>query len=108
MEIPDLFQALSLSSPVDSCLTRENAAAYRFSLEPYYLNGDSGLRLYCHDAMELLCHARSNMFDLIFADPPYFLSNDGITCHAGRMVSVNKGMWDRAETFEAVHELKLI
>src|SRR5205085_1311315 len=33
-----------------------------------------------------------------------FLSNDGITCHAGRMVSVNKGVWDRAETFEAVHE----
>jgi DNA modification methylase len=34
-------------------------------------------------------------FDLVFADPPYFLSNGGITCHAGRMVSVNKGDWDK-------------
>lgn len=34
--------------------------------------------------------------DMIFADPPYFLSNDGITCHAGRMASVNKGKWDRS------------
>jgi site-specific DNA-methyltransferase (adenine-specific) len=34
--------------------------------------------------------------DPIFADPPYFLSNDGITCHAGRMVSVNKGEWGRS------------
>jgi site-specific DNA-methyltransferase (adenine-specific) len=31
---------------------------------------------------------------MIFADPPYFLSNGGITCHAGKMVSVNKGKWD--------------
>ena len=39
--------------------------------------------------------------DLIFADPPYFLSNNGITCHAGRMVSVNKGEWDRSRGADA-------
>lgn len=33
--------------------------------------------------------------DLIFADPPYFLSNDGVTCQSGRMVSVNKAEWDK-------------
>lgn len=33
--------------------------------------------------------------DMIFADPPYFLSNDGITCQGGKMVSVNKGSWDK-------------
>jgi len=38
--------------------------------------------------------------DMIFADPPYFLSNGGITCHAGEMVSVNKGKWDRSLGFE--------
>ena len=38
-------------------------------------------------------------FPLIFSDPPYFLSNDGITCHAGRMVSVNKGQWDKGSSF---------
>jgi len=42
--------------------------------------------------------------DLIFADPPYFLSNDGITCHAGKMVSVNKGEWDRSRGPDANHE----
>ena len=66
-----------------------------------------GLRLYQGDALELLRQAKSEMFDLIFADPPYFLSNDGITCQAGKMVSVNKGMWDKATTFEAMHEFNL-
>jgi site-specific DNA-methyltransferase (adenine-specific) len=32
---------------------------------------------------------------MIFADPPYFLSNDGITVQSGKMVSVNKGEWDK-------------
>ncbi len=43
------------------------------------------------------------VFDLIFADPPYFLSNDGITCQAGRMVSVNKGKWDKIEGPDQMH-----
>ena len=34
--------------------------------------------------------------DLVFADPPYGLSNGGMTCHAGRRVSVNKGAWDKS------------
>jgi site-specific DNA-methyltransferase (adenine-specific) len=34
--------------------------------------------------------------DMVFADPPYNLSNDGITCQNGRMVSVNKGAWDKS------------
>lgn len=38
--------------------------------------------------------------DLIFADPPYFLSNDGITCSNGKMVSVNKGDWDKSKGFK--------
>lgn len=42
--------------------------------------------------------------DMVFADPPYFLSNDGITCQAGKMVSVNKGMWDRVDSWEEKHE----
>ena len=36
-------------------------------------------------------------FDMIFADPPYFLSNDGFTCQNGQMVSVNKGNWDKSK-----------
>jgi site-specific DNA-methyltransferase (adenine-specific) len=43
------------------------------------------------------------VFDMIFADPPYFLSNGGITCHAGRMVSVHKGDWDTSKGPEENH-----
>jgi len=75
--------------------------------EPFFEDAEHGLRLYRGDALDLLARARSGVFDLVFADPPYFLSNGGVTCHAGRMVSVNKGMWDRAETFEAVHAFNL-
>ncbi|HEV2388668.1 MAG TPA: site-specific DNA-methyltransferase [Candidatus Acidoferrales bacterium] len=42
--------------------------------------------------------------DLIFADPPYFLSNGGITCRAGRMVSVYKGAWDQSRGAGADHQ----
>jgi len=41
---------------------------------------------------------------MIFADPPYNLSNGGITCHAGRMVSVNKGDWDKSNGIDKDHE----
>lgn len=43
-------------------------------------------------------------FDMIFADPPYFLSNGGITCHAGKMVKVDKGQWDKSNGPELNHE----
>ena len=41
--------------------------------------------------------------DMIFADPPYFLSDDGITCSGGKMVSVNKGQWDKKLTTKEKH-----
>lgn len=44
------------------------------------------------------------LFDMIFADPPYFLSNGGITCHAGKMVKVDKGDWDKSRGAELNHE----
>ncbi len=55
----------------------------------------------------MLREAKSEIFDVIFADPPCFLSNDGITCQAGKMVSVNKGVWDKAQTFEEIHAFNL-
>ena len=33
--------------------------------------------------------------DMVFADPPYFLSNDGLTVKSGKVQSVNKGKWDK-------------
>lgn len=45
------------------------------------------------------------IFDMIFADPPYFLSNGGIICHAGKMVKVDKGDWDKSKGIEENHHL---
>ena len=46
-------------------------------------------------------------FDMIFADPPYFLSNGGISCRAGKMVKVDKGLWDKSKGAELNHEFNL-
>ncbi len=42
------------------------------------------------DSFEVLALLQPNRFDMIFADLPYFLSNDGMTCSGGKAVSVNK------------------
>ncbi len=62
------------------------------------------IKIYQGDCLEILAAIPENCVDMIFADPPYFLSNGGITCHAGKMVSVNKGEWDRSLGPDANHE----
>lgn len=47
------------------------------------------------DSFKTLTKIEPESVDMIFADPPYFLSNNGITCQSGKMVSVNKGSWDK-------------
>ncbi|KRG71728.1 DNA-methyltransferase [Pseudoxanthomonas dokdonensis] len=44
------------------------------------------------------------LFDMVFADPPYFLSNGGVTCHGGKMVKVDKGDWDKSRSPDLNHE----
>lgn len=65
--------------------------------KPYFVSGD--FVLYNGDSLELLSQLPENSVDMIFADPPYNLSNGGFTVHAGRRVSVNKGEWDRSKGF---------
>ena len=64
--------------------------------------------IYHGNALELLdaiaAKYPEGRFDCIFADPPYFLSNGGISCHAGRMVKVDKGNWDKSRGPELNHE----
>lgn len=71
------------------------------------MDASRGIRLYQGDALVLLKRSKAEMFDLIFADPPYFLSNGGITCQSGKMVSVNKGKWDEAAEFPKEHEFNV-
>ena len=56
--------------------------------------------LYNGDCLEIMEKFPDNYVDMIFADPPYMLSNNGFTCQNGKMVSVNKGEWDKSKGFE--------
>ena len=63
--------------------------------------------LYHGDALEVLASIPDESIDCVWTDPPYMLSNDGITCVAGEMVSVNKGEWDRSGGLESDHQFNL-
>lgn len=67
-------------------------------------SADGRSRLHHGDCLDLLEELPPSSVDCIWTDPPYNLSNDGITCVAGRMVKVNKGEWDRSRGVEADHE----
>lgn len=73
-----------------------------------FRNDEYGVWLYhanCFEFMDILSSQYPDgVIDMIFADPPYFLSNGGITCHAGKMVKVNKGQWDKSNGPEMNHE----
>lgn len=73
-----------------------------------YRDDARGIFLYHGDCLEVMDRLSAKhpdgIFDLIFADPPYFLSNGGITCHAGKMVKVDKGEWDKSRGPELNHE----
>ena len=75
-----------------------------FSNKLYYTNERRSFSLIKGDTFKELKKFKEKTFDMIFADPPYFLSNDGITCSGGKMVSVNKGDWDRTLTQEDKHK----
>jgi site-specific DNA-methyltransferase (adenine-specific) len=64
--------------------------------------GESYLRL--GDSLASMQALPTDSIDCIWTDPPYLLSNDGITCVAGRMVKVNKGEWDRSRGIDLDHE----
>lgn len=68
------------------------------STQAYY--SKIGVRLFNGDVIEVLKTLPQESIDLIFADPPYNLSNGGFTCHAGKRVSVNKGNWDKSKGIE--------
>jgi len=68
-------------------------------MQPYFKKDN--FVLYLGDSIQLMNQLRENSIDMIFADPPYNLSNGGFTVHAGKMVSVNKGNWDKSNGFDA-------
>ena len=73
-------------------------------IKPYYFSAAHDARIYKGNSLDLLpklCAGDSPR--VIFADPPYFLSGGGSTCHGGNRVSVNKGDWDKAQGIADIH-----
>ncbi len=73
--------------------------------KPYYSN--SGAILYKADCLDIMAVIPENSIDMIFADPPYNLSNGGFTVHAGKRVSVNKGKWDESKGVQTDFEFHI-
>jgi len=71
------------------------------NMKPFWQNNKA--MLYHADSMRLLPKLESEAIDMIFADPPYFLSDGGISCSGGKQVSVNKGEWDKALSVKDKH-----
>lgn len=74
---------------------------YPKSITPFFCNQNTVL-LY-GDTFNILPKIKNDTVDMIFADPPYFLSNNGITCVSGKMVSVNKAVWDMGYSLKQKH-----
>ncbi len=66
--------------------------------------GEPGAIVYLADCVELMRLMPAACVDVVFADPPYRLSGDGITVKSGRVAPVSKGDWDRSLGFEKDHE----
>jgi len=76
-----------------------------------YEDSDCGVRLYQGDCLlfldDLAAKYPDGCVDMIFADPPYFLSNGGMTCHSGKRVAVDKGQWDKSRGADLNHEFNV-
>ena len=72
-------------------------------LNPYFKSNDKNFYLLHGDTMKLLPEF-DHKFDMILADPPYFLSNGGLSIQSGKIVSVNKGNWDKSHGFDFVND----
>jgi site-specific DNA-methyltransferase (adenine-specific) len=72
-------------------------------IESYFKSEDNCFTLINEDIFEVLPNFDFE-FDMIFADPPYFLSNDGLTIKNGKITSVNKGKWDKSYGFNEVNK----
>ena len=74
-------------------------------IETYFKNGARTFGLSNGDCVEVMSQITKGgfRFDMVFADPPYFLSNGGISVQSGKQVCVDKGDWDKSQGFE--HDL---
>ena len=67
----------------------------------FYKSANNDFTLIKGDCVETLSKFKFG-FDMVFADPPYFLSGGGISCQSGKVVCVDKGEWDKPLTSEGL------
>lgn len=72
----------------------------------YYKSPNNDFTLIKGDCVDTLSKFRFG-FDMIFADPPYFLSSGGISCQSGQIVCVDKGEWDKSTTIKEMDAFNL-
>ena len=72
-------------------------------ITPFYKSPNKDFTLVEGDCVSVL-ESFDFKFDMIFADPPYFLSNGGISVSNGKVVCVDKGCWDKAPSAEYIDE----
>lgn len=95
-------------------ITLESDMAHSFKhiistvgVTPSYTNKDENSVLFKANCLDIMDSIPADSIDMIFADPPYFLSNGGMSCHAGKRVSVNKGEWDKSKGIEETHKFNI-
>ncbi len=69
-------------------------------IEPFYSIPQNDFVLYYGNCIEVMKRLKCEV-DMIFADPPYFLSNGGISVQGGKQVCVDKGNWDKSKGIES-------
>ena len=75
-------------------------------MKAYYKSINHDFNLLHGDTFELLPQFNFK-FDMIFADPPYFLSSGGISIHSGKVVCVDKGNWDKSMSQDDINSFNL-
>ena len=63
-------------------------------------DGSKDFLIQTGDSLAKMQSISDDSIDSVITDPPFFLSSGGITCESGRMVSVDKGNWDKSNCFE--------
>ena len=72
-------------------------------IKPFFKSADKSFHLLHGNTIELLPQFE-HKFDMVFADPPYFLSNNGLSIQNGQIVSVNKGEWDKSHGYDYIND----
>lgn len=76
-------------------------------MDPNFKSSDNRFQIYHGDCFDVMRTIEKKSINVVCVDPPYFLSNGGMTCKSGKMVSVNKGGWDSKTDPIDIHKFNI-